>query len=56
MYRLIKVGKWIVLTPFILLAGALNLDDYVLFSRDILHGKQQHEGQAMYNQIEKIRS
>ncbi|WP_156075148.1 hypothetical protein [Paenibacillus wulumuqiensis] len=56
MHKLMKIGKWIVLTPFILLAGALNLDDYVLFLKDILHGKQQHEGKAVYNQIERIRS
>ncbi|WP_156172265.1 hypothetical protein [Paenibacillus dauci] len=54
MRTLIRIGKWMLFTPLILLAGLLNLDDYVLLLKDIIRGKQQHEGQQLYNQIEKV--
>ncbi|WP_158523994.1 hypothetical protein [Paenibacillus bovis] len=56
MRTLLHIGKWIVFTPLVILAGMLNLDDYVLFFKDMMRSKPQNEGQAIYNQIENVRS
>ncbi len=52
---LIKIVKWIVFTPIILLAGCLQLEDMVLLFKDMRRDRQ-HEGDEMLARIEGIRS
>ncbi|WP_411343426.1 hypothetical protein ACE3MZ_17565 [Paenibacillus sp. WLX1005] len=55
MRRLIKIGKWILFTPLMLIAGLLQLEDLVLLFKDQRRDQQLHND-SMYHRIEGIRN
>ncbi|MEW4370852.1 hypothetical protein [Paenibacillus kandeliae] len=50
-----NIGKWLLFTPLILIAGMLQLEDLVLLFKDQRRDQQQRN-ETMYNRIEGIRS
>ncbi len=51
----VKIVKWIVFTPIILLAGCLQLEDMALLFKD-MRRDQRHEGEDVLARIEGVRS